>query len=366
MAWIKWLAGRPLLGVALKAAIATGLAYFIGSRLPAPIDAYNYYAALGAFTVVGLVVVDSIKESLRVFGAVAIGVAVAAVVQALSWTNSLTIGVTVLACVLLAALPFLGEQRTWAPLAALFVLATGGPDPEPMVLGYLVQVPLGAVIGVIVNLVLLAPLADEDLERSTARVLEVMADHMHRFADFLEQEGDREAEEYTQEGREAALGVSDWELTQAQAQLRAAIAEGRKARRANPRARLNPGRDELLLDRAEATSRCAAALSAAAVDLTQAAPGEGSPGRTLRRRAAEALRHTADVFEDPERPRRDPAMVAAAQDRIRALLEQVRSMSSATGLDHILFGALALTIEEILAVFTRQVVGIDDDPPPRG
>jgi len=59
-------------------------------------------------------------------------------------------------------------------------------------------------------------------------------------------------------------------------------------------------------------------------------------------------------------------MVAAAQDRIRALLEQVRSMSSATGLDHILFGALALTIEEILAVFTRQVVGIDDDPPPRG
>jgi uncharacterized membrane protein YccC len=366
MAWFTRLLGRPVVVVAMKAALATGVAYFIGSQLPAPIDAYNYYAALGAFTVVGLVVVDSVKESLRVFGAVAIGVAVAAVVQAALWTNSITIGATVLVCVLLAALPFLGEQRTWAPLAALFVLATGGPDPEPMVWGYLVQVPLGAVVGIVVNLVLLAPLGDEDLERSTARVLDVLTTHMHRYAEFLEQEGDSGPEQYTNEGREAALGIDDWELTQVQAQLRSAIAEGRKARRGNPRARVHDARGTLMLERAEATSRCAAALSAVAVDLTQAAPSEGPPGRSLRRRAAQALRHTAEVFEDPERPRQDPAMVAKALDSIRALVEQVRSMASAKGLDHVLFGALALTIEESLQVFTRQFVDVGDEAQPPG
>ena len=68
--------------VAVKAAIACGLAFYVGALLPPPIDEYKYYAALGAFTVVGLVLADSVKESLQVFGAVTVGVAVAVLVQA--------------------------------------------------------------------------------------------------------------------------------------------------------------------------------------------------------------------------------------------------------------------------------------------
>lgn len=359
MGWFAWFSRRHVV-LALKAAVVTGLAYFLGSLLPAPIDDYNYYAALGAFTVVGLIVVDSIKESLRVFGAVVVGVLAAVAVQSIAWTNPLTVALTILACVLVAGVLPLGKQRTWAPLAALFVLATGGADPEPMVVGYLIQVPLGAVIGVFVNLVLLAPLGDEDLEQSTEQMFGLLAGTMHRYATFLSDASDPEAEVRMGEDRDTALGINDWELTQAQWQLRAAITEGRKAQEGNPRARGHRQRDELLLQRADAASHCAVALSSMAVDLKQSDPGEGQAGLVLRRRAAEALRHTARVFEAPDRARADPAFVAA-RDSIELLLEQVRSMATSQGLDHVLFGALAITINRCLELFDGQLVGADND-----
>lgn len=132
---------NPTVLLALKAGAAAGLAFWVGSLVPAPLDEYKYYASLSAYTVIGLIVVDSLKESLRVLGAVGIGVAIAVVIQMISWTNAVSVGVAVLICVILAALPVLGEQRSWAPLAALFVLATGGAEPSPMALGYLTQIP---------------------------------------------------------------------------------------------------------------------------------------------------------------------------------------------------------------------------------
>lgn len=339
---------------ALKAAVVTGLAYFLGSLLPTPINEYNYYASLGAFTVVGLIVVDSVKESLRVVGAVVIGVLAAAAVQSISWTNPLTVALTILVCVLLAGVLPLGEQRTWAPLAALFVLATGGADPEPIVLGYLIQVPLGAGVGVFVNLVLLAPLGNEDLEHATARMFALLARTMHGYATILERASD------PNESPDSASSIDPWELTQSQGVLRAAISEGRKAQTGNPRARANLRRHELALQRADAASHCAVALSSMAVDLNQADTSEGQAGQELRGRAGEALRRAAYVFEDPDRAQEDHEYVAA-QESIEALLGQVRSMEASEGLDYVLFGALGITIKRCLELFDGQVPDAEDD-----
>lgn len=340
---------RPVV-VAVKAGIACGLAFFIGSLLPEPIDDYKYYAALGAFTVVGLVVVDSIKETVRVFAAVVIGVATALAVQSVSWTNFLTVGAAVLVCSLLMALPLLGDQRTWAPLAALFVLATGGPDPQPMVLGYLVQLPLGAVVGIVVNLLVLPPLGRADLESDVGRVHHLMSQHMHSYADLLSRV-DEDDEPPGEEERQDLVRSNVQELEQAQTQLRTSIETGRRARRGNPRALARSRQEDRAIERAEATSRCAATLLAASMVISQAEPGDGDDARAMRCEVVDLLRRAGEVFDGAEGDR--PGLLDATGRSVERVLHRVRSVDLDGGADDLLFGALALTVREALRIFAQ-------------
>lgn len=346
--------------VALKAGLACGLAFYLGSLLPDPVGDYKYYAALGAFTVVGLVVVDSFKESLRVFAAVVIGVVAALFVQNISWTNFLTVGAAVLVCTLVAALPQLGDQRTWAPLVALFVLATGGPDPEPMVLGYLVQLPLGAVVGILVNLLVLPPLGDRDLRSSTARVLHLMAEQMRSYADLLERVDGPDPPQ--QEDRDSLISANVQDLTEAQTSLRAAITQGTQARRGNPRT-LTRGRQQAAeLERAEATRRCAATLQAVSVVIAQAVPDGSESERAMRRAVSDMLHRAAGVFAATDDGGPEAEEVSATRATVDRTLRRVRSSDVDDGPDDLIYGALALTIQDSLEIFTRHVVGDGADP----
>jgi hypothetical protein len=345
--------------VALKAAIACGLAFYLGSLLPSPVDDYKYYAALGAFTVVGLVLADSVKESLQVFGAVAIGVAVALAAQSISWANSVTVAVTIAVCYLLGTGRLFGVQRTWAPLAGLFVLAAGGADPEPMALGYLVQLPMGALVGVAVNGLLFAPLGDDDLEPATTQTLLLLSGQMRSYADVLENQ--RQAVDDTDgaDERDDAIHDNVVELEDVQARLRSAIVEARRAAKGNPRARLHAERHAAALDRAEAINRCSATLLAVGVVLGQSSPPVDEHGRAMRRHTEKALRLTAEVFEDPHLARERPDLLRDTQDSIDQLLHQARTSSSGDGLDHVLFGALALAVHDCLETFARHVADVD-------
>lgn len=355
----RWLLRRRVLLLALKAALASGLAFWLGSLLPEPVDQYKYYAALGAFTVVGLAVADSVKESLQVFGAVAVGVTVALVVQALSFANPVTVAVTIAAGVLLGASRFFGVQRTWAPLAGLFVLATGGPDPEPMAVGYVVQVPLGALIGILVNALFFPPLGDDDLEPAAAEVQRLLADQMHSYAELLKDQATTGDDTEAADRRAGVVHDNIVQLEEGQARLRTALVEARRAMKANPRVRLNPQAHQHELDRAEATSRCAATLLAVGVVLGQSAPALSDEGVVMRRRSAVALEQAAEVFTDPEEAREQPELLLRVQESIDSMLQQARSMREREGLDNVLFGALALAIQDCVSVFTSEVAEIE-------
>lgn len=307
MGLLRWLLTRESLVLAVKAGVAAGLAYFIGARLPEPLDQYAYYSALGAFTVVGLIVVDSITESLRMLGAVLLGVIAALAMQAITWTNPLTVAIAVMVCVMLSALPVLGAQRTWAPLVALFLLATGGSDPAPMAMGYLVQVPLGALIGIVVNLVLFAPLGGHDLDRTTSRAQRVIAAQMRSYAEVTyaaQGQGRRHQGSHDHGGpgeRERIVEENYLRVQAAQTELRTAIIAAHRALRANPRARRYRDRQPQL-ERAEAIHRCGATLGAVGVMLAQAEAGgpiDAPPAasrpvhHTLRRHVAQVLVSTA-------------------------------------------------------------------------
>ena len=354
MALLSRLPHYSLLTLAVKAGVATGIAYYLGSLLPPPLDGFKYYAALGAFTVVGLFVVDSAKESLRVLGAVSIGVAVAVAAQTLAWTNPLTVAAVVLAAVLLGGLPGLGQQRDWAPLAAIFILATGGPDPGPMALGYVTQVPLGAAVGILVNILLLPPLGSVDLEDWVAQTREILARQLRQYAELLEDQLDEPQNPEGMEARSAALSENIQELQQAQAHLLTLMSDGKRAQRANPRARLSANREALALQRAEAIGRCTAAVAAAAVILDQTEPAEGERGRRLRRDGVELLRASAEVF-DSSQPSRSQEMVQRTRESLDRMLQQVRAVGLDEGLDQVLFGALAVSVWRCLETFERQV-----------
>lgn len=356
MSTLSGLLRRRSVVTALKAAVACGVAFWLGSLLPDPLEQYKYYAALGAFTVVGLVVLDSVKESLQVLGAVAVGVGVAVLVQTLSWTNPLTVAVTVAAGVLLGASRMFGVQRTWAPLAGLFVLATGGPDPAPMALGYVVQVPLGALVGVVVNALVLAPLGDDDLESASRALLRTLSQQMTTYADILQaqvRDGRDDPDAAARRGEVVHDAVVELETTQSR--LRSAMTQAGRARRANPRVRLHPARLAAELDRAEATSRCAATLLAVGVVLEQSSPATADEGLALRQLSATALEQAAPVIADPEAARTKPERLAESLESVQRMREQARSLSPEDGLDHILFGALALATQDCLETFARHV-----------
>ncbi len=358
---LGWLVRHPTVHLAVKAGVAAGLAFWVGSLLPSPLDDYKYYAALGAYIVMGLIVVDSVKESLRVLAAVGVGVGIAVLVQSISWTNSWSVGSTIAVCVVLSALPFLGEQRTWAPLAALFVLATGGADPAPMALAYIVQIPLGAAIGIIINLVLLAPLGEQDLRRSTTRVRLLIAEHLRTYADLLENQLEEPAEEAAVEQRTATFTSGMHEIEHAQAHLLSSMSAHQRGQRANPRARITAQSEQLLQDQAEAISRCAAALGAVAVLLGEADPNGSRPEHDdelrIREHTADVLRGAAEIFDHPQTASRDTVRQITA--RLDRLTEQLRSTGAENGLDNLLFGALTLSVRRCLDVFAHRVVGVE-------
>lgn len=371
---ILWQIRRWGVTTAVKAALACGLAFYLGSLLPAPIDEYKYYAALGAFTVVGLVLADSVKESLQVFGAVTVGVAVAVLVQAVSWTNSVTVALTVAISYMLGMTRFFGVQRSWAPLAGLFVLAAGGPDPEPMALGYLVQLPMGALVGVVVNTLLLAPLGEEDLEPAANQTLKLLAHQMGSYADLLQEQ--RSAAKQVEDGarddgaahRDDIVHANVVQLEDAQARLRTAVGRARRAGRGNPRSRFNAARQSSVLKRAEAVNRCSATLLAAGVVLAQSSAPADEQGLALRRHAEDALRRAGTVLADPPAAREQPDLVREAEECIDRMLRASAAPSSASdgSLDHVLFGALAVTLRDCVETFARQIADVDlSDPQER-
>lgn len=352
--------GARVIKVALKGAVACGLAYYLGSLLPSPIDEYKYYAALGAFTVVGLAVADSIKETFQVTGAVGVGVAVAIAAQSISWANSVTVAVTIALCFLLGSIRVFGLHGTWAPLAGLFVLAAGGANPEPMALGYLVQLPLGAIVGALVNALLFAPLGEDEIEPAADETLTLLSRQMANYADLLEDQRRNRDDPDAADRRGDEMHANVVALEDVQTRLRSAIIDARRAEKGNPRARLHTERREAILDRAEAVNRCSATLMAVGVVMAQSSAPEDRAGISARLHAVRAMRRASAIFADPEKAQCEPEIFGETKHELEEMLACTRE-ATGDGLDDVLLGALAVTINDCLETFARHVAEVDPE-----
>jgi uncharacterized membrane protein YgaE (UPF0421/DUF939 family) len=144
--------------LAIKAALAVGIAWTVAPLVPGIASQYPYYAPLGALVSMYPTVSGSAKAGLQTLIGLVTGMALALIALVFGGPSVWTIALIVGLGVLLAGIPRLGAGKDYLPMAALFVLVLGGDDPDGYSLGYAVQMLVGVAVGLTVNAIVFPPL----------------------------------------------------------------------------------------------------------------------------------------------------------------------------------------------------------------
>src|SRR5690554_5555365 len=171
--------------LALKTAIAAGLAWPAAQLLPGSVDEYSYYAPLGALISMMPTLMGSLKASLQTAIGLAIGIGLSWLVVLSPLPGWVSVPVVVGIGVILGGLRGLGAGRDYVPIAALFVLVVGGTHAEDYSVGYLVQMAVGMGIGVVVNLVIIPPLRVQDAAQQLETLRIQVADTLDGMASTM-------------------------------------------------------------------------------------------------------------------------------------------------------------------------------------
>nr|BFF13722.1 hypothetical protein GCM10025699_50250 [Microbacterium flavescens] len=179
---------QPRLLLAVKTALAAAVAYWIAPQVPGVAAEYPYYAPLGAVIAMYPTIKSSLRQGVQVLVGVVTGIALASLVFALQdgRPGVLSVALLVGVGVVLAGIRWLGAGRDWVLTAGLFVLLLGGADAEAYSLGYIVQLGVGVVVGVVVNVVLVPPLNTSRADDRLRRVRHSLADRADEIAGVFE------------------------------------------------------------------------------------------------------------------------------------------------------------------------------------
>jgi uncharacterized membrane protein YgaE (UPF0421/DUF939 family) len=289
------LAGRPWIARAVRTTGAAVLAWLAVGLVPGPWSQYPYYAPLGAVVATSVTVRGSSLRSAQTVLAIALGAVVARVADASPLGPLPALAAVVLVGVLLSGWRVVGDQGSWVPTSALFVLVIGDADPVGYVSAYVGLTLLGAAVGVGVN-ALVPPLPLTPAERALDRLQAAVARHLDALAEVV---------------RDGQPVPPDRGVRAARAHAAAATAEARDAARANWTARHYRSWRERQDRHARSLDRAAAV----ALDVTRALG-------TAEALAAGPGRLRAPAVHDPDAARDAVAdAVRAGSAVVRALRE---------------------------------------------
>jgi len=137
-----------------KTALATGLAWLIAPHMPGVTNDYPYYAPLGALVSMYPTLMGSVRSGLQTLLGLVTGIGLATLVVLTVGPTWWTVPLVIAVGVLLSGTGWFGSGREYVPIAALFVLVVGGQDSEDFSLGYLVQMAVGVIVGLLINLII--------------------------------------------------------------------------------------------------------------------------------------------------------------------------------------------------------------------
>jgi hypothetical protein len=349
-AWLR----HPRWSLAAKGALAASLAWFVGLLAPEPFAQYPYYAPLGAVLATTSTVVRSVRDSLQSVAAVLVGALIARTVHLLPLPGLVELAMVVGLALLCVGWRIFGDMGSWTVMSSIFVLILGnGGDGDGMefIGSYVGLILVGASIGIAVNL-LLPPLPLTPSELALGRLRDGMADQVELLANWLEDRGTLDPDEWERRRQELFPTVEG---------ARAAVAQTREASRANLRVRYK--RNEYWV---ASQTRRAGALGTSAevvdeivrllVEWERDGRDEVALGQRLRpefaatlRAFASALRAavTRDVADRPAAgAARDEAADAVARlDRsVEELRDVVRTAQRSSGQDYFVAGALIVNL----------------------
>lgn len=224
---LRLAATHPRSTLAVKAAVASVIAWIAVRPIDGVVDDYPYYAPLGAVIAVSTTVTSSAREAVRAVLAIALGASLALGVDFWLGQGLLTLGLVVALGTLLAGWRRLGGMASWVPVAALFVLILGNADDGAFALAYAGLTGFGALVGVAVNM-LFPPLPLNTADQTLQKLRDTMADQFDELSEALR--------------NEKPLSVEDWEtrrrtVESVSAETQESIREAADAQRANWRAR---------------------------------------------------------------------------------------------------------------------------------
>lgn len=165
---ILWTDAAQLIKTALAAAVAWVLAMHV-------LDiSQPFLAPWAALLTVHATVDRSLRHGAAQVASAVAGVLLAFLAGTVLGLTPLSIGLVVLAGLLIGALAPLRAEATTAAATALVVLATGSSDEGPMLVARLLDTGIGIAVGLLVNLLVWPPLRD----RSAARQVDAIDDRL--------------------------------------------------------------------------------------------------------------------------------------------------------------------------------------------
>ncbi|MFS0866580.1 aromatic acid exporter family protein [Microbacterium sp. 179-B 1A2 NHS] len=171
-----------LLQVVKSAAAAIGAWLIAGWLVPGPLPVF---AAIAALLVVQPSVNQSLAKALERSVGVVVGVVIAVVLSLLlgpqSWVVLLAVVVAMLVAWALRASPGTGNQ---VAISALLVLALGSSNPQ-YAFDRIIETLIGALIGVIVNVLIVPPVLVAPAARDVRLLADELAASMERLAESL-------------------------------------------------------------------------------------------------------------------------------------------------------------------------------------
>jgi uncharacterized membrane protein YccC len=325
--WARTLVTQPRALLAVKTALAASVAWYLAPLVPFLDSDYSYYAPLGAVISMYPTLVRSVRTAVQAMAGLAVGAGVAYAVLWLELPGVVKVALAVGFGVLLAGWRLLGEGRSWVPMTALFVLVIGGQDADNYSVNYLVHVVLGALIGTLVNLLIVPPLYLRDADQRLDRLRDRVGDYLHNLADALDDD--------------RANGGRDWQgdvsaLEETAGNVRSAVAQADESRKGNPRGRRAGGQVDQDYQRMRAlehtlfyvrdrTDLLRGLLEPEDVD---PAAGEAPQSAMVTAELQAAVRTVGDLIASPVQGEQSTDRLRAAEE---ALADLTRSLDARAG-----------------------------------
>lgn len=346
--------GQRLL-LAAKAALAVGVAWFLGLHMPGTADDYPYYAPLGALVSMSATFMGSVRVGFQTLIGLTLGILLAVGVLMLGTPNIVTISLAVGVGVLLAGQPRLGAGKEYVPVATLLVLIIGGSNADAFSAGYALQMGLGVVVGLVINVTIFPPLTLDDARLHISRGRQVLIGQLEDMAKALTEQWPPKHEDWA--GRHDVMAASVNEI-------RGAVHEARESHKANPRA-YRRSRHRLVRE-SQGDLEALENVTIYIRDITEVLSGSIWHGplelhltAELSEPVSDCLQSLAELVRAWEEGRIDVESFDGASD---ALARLTTALASANGEGSFALNpgaAVALDVQRILTVLRHSV--LDDD-----